>query len=334
MQQNGKIPVIVIFAPTATGKTALALDFFGTGSHSFFKGKGELISADSMQVYKKLDIGTAKPTADERSLLFHHLVDVVDYNTQFTVNDFVKKADELCADIYSRGKIPLVVGGTAFYIKNFLVGEAKTPESDPVLREKLKNRWETEGKEALYMELKTVDPESASKIDINDEFRVVRALEIFYLTGKVRSEFSQSETLREKYDFLTFILERDRKELYQRIEDRVDQMFSDGLAREVSSLIRDGAESEMPGMKAIGYREWFNYLDEKSDSRGVSVFENPDVIEKVKREIKHSSKKYAKKQYTIMKNIPGAVYVSMDNKDDAYSTIYKLTGDFLKKIGF
>ncbi|MCR5400350.1 MAG: tRNA (adenosine(37)-N6)-dimethylallyltransferase MiaA [Treponema sp.] len=326
MLQNDKIPVIIIFAPTATGKTALALDFFGTGSHSFFKGKGELISADSMQVYRKLDIGTAKPSLLERQSLPHHLVDILDFDRQFTVSDFVNEADSLCLDIYSRNKIPLIVGGTAFYIKNFMYGPAETPESHPLLRAKLKERMEKEGKESLYNELKTLDPVSAEKININDEFRIIRALEIFYLTGKSRSQFNEKQTLRDKYDFLTIILTRERASLYRRIEERVDKMFEEGLKDEVFSLYRQGAESWMPGMKAIGYREWFSYLENKE--------ENSLDIEKIKRDIKHSSKKYAKKQYTIMKDIPQAFYISMDNKEEAYSKILKMTGDFLEKYGF
>lgn len=319
MLQQDRIPVIVIFAPTATGKTALALDFFGEGSHSFFKGKGELISADSMQVYKKLDIGTAKPSDEEKRLLPHHLIDLIDYSKQFTVSDFVEMADKKAGEIWARGKIPLVVGGTAFYIRNFLLGQVDTPASDSELRERLKNRWETEGKDVLYRELSLIDPESAEKINENDCFRVCRALEVFYLTGKKRSSFSQKETLREQYDFLTIILERNRDSLYSRIEERVDQMFSLGLEEEVRKLKEEGADENMPGMKAIGYREWF--LPNLS-------------TEEIRHEIKRSSKKYAKKQYTIMKDIPGAVRISVDDEKKSREELFKLISDFLSKYGF
>ena len=145
-----RIPVIVLFAPTASGKTALAINLFGKSSHSFFKGRCELISADSMQVYKGLDIGTAKPTSEEKTELPHHLVDLYQPNEQFSVADFVNLCDEKCRELYSRGIIPLVAGGTGFYIRNFILGLPKTPESDPKIREQLKNRIEKDGNQILY----------------------------------------------------------------------------------------------------------------------------------------------------------------------------------------
>ncbi|MCI6983229.1 MAG: tRNA (adenosine(37)-N6)-dimethylallyltransferase MiaA [Treponema porcinum] len=296
-----RIPVIVVFAPTATGKTALALTVFGRGSHSFFKDKAELISADSMQVYRKLDIGTAKPSFEERQELVHHLIDIRDYTEQYNAADFVSDADLLCREIWERGKIPVVAGGTGFYIRNFLLGLPETPESDETLREELKSRCREKGAEFMYGELLRVDPESAAKIHIHDEYRILRALEVFYLTGKPRSSFSVSNTLRTEYDFTTVILQRDRNVLYRRIDERVEQMFSLGLEEEVRALMAEGACADMPGMKAIGYREWFS-----------GDMESSGGIERIKSEIQHSSRKYAKKQYTFIQGIPGAHFLSAD----------------------
>ncbi len=313
-----KIPVIILFAPTATGKTALALNIFGHSSHSFFKDKAELISADSMQVYKHLNIGTAKPSVLEMAELKHHLVDVLEPSEQFTVADFVSSADKICNEIYLRKKIPLVAGGTGFYIRNFILGLPKTPISDEKIRNELKNRLKTEGKEVLYSELMRVDSESAKKININDEYRICRALEVFYTTGKPRSFFKMNVEPRKEYNFCIIILERERQELYERINARVEKMFSDGLKEEVYWLYKNGFTKEMPGMQAIGYKEWF--LPDgtlRSDT------------EKVLEEIKHNSRKYAKKQYTFMKDIPNAIRINVNDEKQAEKEII----EYLKKAG-
>lgn len=313
-----RIPVIVVFAPTATGKTALLLNLFGKSSHSFFKDTAELISADSMQVYRKLDIGTAKPTLAERGELIHHLIDICDYSQQFSAADFVSRADELCREIHARGKIPVVAGGTGFYIRSFLLGLPETPASDEALREKLKVQCRREGNEKMHALLERVDPESAAKIHVNDEYRILRALEVFYLTGKPRGFFAASGSLRTEFDFLTIILRRDRDELYRRIDARVEQMFSAGLETEVRALMADGARADMPGMQAIGYREWFS--GDMTCAAG---------IEKIKERIKQSSRKYAKKQYTFMQGIPGAHVIAADDEICLYRDFERLVCDFL-----
>ena len=290
MKKN-KIPVIVIFAPTATGKTALTEKLFGKGSHSFFKSKAEIISADSMAVYKGMDIGTAKPDPMLQNEIPHHMIDMVTPDIQFSVSEFVENADLFCKEINSRNKIPVIAGGTGFYIRNFLLGLPETPESDPALRNSLKEELEKCGINFMYQKLLTLDPVSAEKINKNDAYRILRAIEVFYLTGKPRSSFELSQKLRDQYDFFTIILERDREELYSRIDMRVDQMFDEGLEGEVNSLIKKGYTKEMPGMQAIGYREFF------MDLAG---------IEEVKEKIKTDSHKYAKKQYVFMKGIPEA----------------------------
>lgn len=314
-----KIPVIVIFAPTATGKTALTLKLFGSGSHSLFKDKAEIISADSMAVYKYMNIGTAKPDKTVLSQIPHHLIDFLEPNFQFSVNEFVRRSDLLCSEIYSRGKIPAIVGGTGFYIRNFLLGLPKTPESNAEIRTQLKNELEKSGIDFMYEKLKLVDNESAQKINKNDAYRILRALEVFYLTGKPRSSFSLSEKLRENYDFFTVILERDRSDLYERIDMRIEQMFSQGLEQEVQSLIEKGFTKDDAGMKAIGYREFFEGFDSPAE---------------IKEKIKHDSHKYAKKQYVFMKGICNAKIYNIPKEVDYTEEIISDLKTFLRKYDF
>lgn len=308
-----RIPVVVLFAPTASGKTALSIRLFGKSSLFCFKGRAELVSADSMQVYKGLDIGTAKPDENERNELRHHLVDILEPDEQFSVADFVSMADVCCREIYARGKIPLVAGGTGFYIRNFIMGLPETPVADEKIRNILKERLKSEGNEALYAELKSVDAESAGKINVNDGYRICRALEVFYSTGKPRSYFKISSEMRKNYEFKVIVLETERAALYERINARVEKMFELGLAGEVRTLYEKGFGKSAPGMQAIGYREWFS-----GDGGLRSDFEN------VMQEIKHDSRKYAKKQYSYISNIPGAVKIDVSDDDKMISGIKKV----------
>ena len=316
-----RIPVIVLFAPTASGKTALSIKLFGKSSLSCFKDKAELISADSMHVYKGLDIGTAKPDENERKELKHHLIDILEPDCQFSVADFVSRADSCCSEIFSRGKIPLVAGGTGFYIRNFILGLPETPVSDEKIRNQLKERIKKEGKEILYAELKSVDPESAAKINVNDEYRICRALEVFYSTGKPRSSFKMSTKMRENFNFKVLILETPREKLYERINLRVEKMFENGLEQEIHSLYKKGFGKSAPGMQAIGYREWF--LEDgtlRSDS------------EQVLLEIQHDSRKYAKKQYTFMADIPGAVKIDASDDEKMYLEVQRNLKQYFEEI--
>ena len=301
-----KTKVLVIFAPTASGKTALTRELFSPqGSH--FILNAEVISADSQAVYKEMDIGTAKPDVDFCRQIPHHLINLLNPDQQYNVSDFVNSADKACLEISSRGNLPVICGGTGFYIRNFLYGLAPTPISDDKLRNELKERIAREGNEALYEELRKIDPESAEKIHPNDAYRICRALEVFYLTGQKRSSFKPEGqgALRSQYDFLFIVLEPEREVLYQRIRDRVDLMFEAGLEKEVKTLIARGYTKESPGMKAIGYSEWFEY----------------DDIEKIREEIKHHSCKYAKKQYTYIRDIPGSLVIDFSGSDEDYEAI-------------
>ncbi len=295
-----KIPVLVIFAPTASGKTELLLNLFAG------KEEAQVISADSMQVYRGMDIGTAKPSLAERKILSHHLIDIKEPDEQFSVAEFVEKADALCQEFYASGKLPIVCGGTGFYIRAFLMGLPSTPPGDEERRERLKKELLEIGQEAMWQKLLLADPESAKKIQANDHYRLLRALEIVQSTGKPRSFFAQSASLRKKYDFSTIILERSREELYGRIEERVDKMFEAGLEKEALSLTqRFGPDA--PGMQAIGYREFFEKRQDGS----------PLLPEEIREKIKRNSKKYAKKQYVFTRGIPDAKSVSINNLEEA-----------------
>lgn len=304
--KKAKIPVVVIFAPTASGKTALTYELFcEKGSQFFLNDKSkissaQIISADSMQVYKGMDIGTAKPTPEFCKDIPHHLIDLVLPDVQFNVSDFVDLADKKCKELWQKNILPVVVGGTGFYIRNFLFGNPKTPESNELIRNQLKEKLERVGNQAMYAELQTIDLASAEKIHVNDSYRILRALEVFYTTGKKRSDFSVHNEFRDEYEFLFIVLEPPRDVLYERIKKRVDIMFDQGLQDEIQTLKKQGYTIDTPGMKAIGYKEFF-------------MEEN---IEKIKYSIKHNSCKYAKKQYTYIKDIPGSKIIEYQATQD------------------
>lgn len=310
-----KTKVLVIFAPTASGKTALTRELFSTqGSH--FILNAEIISADSQAVYKGMDIGTAKPDEALQKEIPHHLINLLTPDKQYNVSDFVNAADIACEEINSRGQLPVVCGGTGFYIRNFLYGLAPTPVSDEKLRNELKDRISREGNQKLYNELKKIDPQSAAKIHPNDAYRICRALEVYYSCGKPRSSFKAEGQgqLRNKFDFKFIVLEPPRDILYERIKQRVDQMFDAGLETEVRSLIAKGYTKESPGMKAIGYSEWF-----ESDDK-----------DQIRQAIKRHSCNYAKKQYTYIRDIPGSTIIDFTSSEQEYVKISNIIKSFYK----
>lgn len=303
-KSSEKIPVLVIYAPTASGKTELLFRLFASNKAA------RVISADSMQVYRGMDIGTAKPTPAEQEILPHYLIDIKNPDEQFSVAEFVERADALCERFHAEGALPIICGGTGFYIRAFLLGLPSTPTGDEALRQRLREELSQQGGQAMWERLLACDPDSAKKIDPNDSYRTLRALEIFELTGKPRAAFLQEPKLREKYDFSTIILEREREDLYRRIEARVDKMFEAGLEAEARGLMAR-FKKEDPGMQAIGYREFF-----ERDADG-----NPLSTEEIIERIKRDSKKYAKKQQVFTRGIPGAATIRVSQSDDALSQI-------------
>ena len=314
------IPVVVIFAPTASGKTALTRELFSPkGSH--FILNAEVISADSQAVYCGMDIGTAKPEKELQEEIPHHLIDILTPDRQFNVADFVQLADQACEKIYEKNRLPVVCGGSGFYIRSFLSGLPQTPKSDERIRNQLKERIEKEGNAALWAELKIVDPESAEKIHVNDAYRICRALEVFYTSGKKRSDCRVESEFRKNYDFLFIVLEPPRELLYERIRSRVDLMFELGLESELHSLLQAGYSKDSPGMKAIGYAEFLD--DSKSND-----------IDFIKSRIKHNSCKYAKKQYTYIKDIPKSKLIRYNSEEKDLQSIADLVRKFAKMHGF
>ncbi len=313
--KSKKIPLLALYAPTACGKTALCAELFGKSS-LFFAEKAEIISADSMAVYRALDIGTAKPSAKERENLPYHLIDICEINEQFGAGEFVQKADIAAKEIAERKKVPVIAGGTGFYIKNFLLGLPPTPPSDPEVRQRIKNRLSKIGAEQLHAELAAVDSESAAKIHPNDAFRICRALEVWEISGKPRSAFALSGKIREQYEPCTIILTRNRAELYERIDKRVDEMFLDGLAQEAAALLSAGHTETDPGMQAIGYREFAKRWRGK-------IWE-ANELDEIRAEIKKNSRRYAKKQFTCMTTLPNASVFDAEDKKE----IIKKISDF------
>ncbi len=313
-ERTGKLPVLVVFAPTACGKTDLALDMFGKNSKSLLAGRAEIISADSMQIYKGMDIGTAKPDKKVLEELPHHLIDINTPDQPFSVGDFVRCSDELCREIYFRGKLPVVLGGTGFYVRSFILGLPATPQADMVLRGTLKERLEKEGAEKLYAELVELDSVSAGNIHPNDHYRILRALEVFHASGKPRSSFLLQQKKRDGYDFCTIILERDRTQLYERINARVDEMLEKGLSQEFDNLVAAGYDETCLGMQAIGYREFF-------DQEVCSATSDDERISIVRKLVAKDSRHYAKRQYTFMRGIPGALHFPADSFDEIKSFI-------------
>ncbi len=311
MAEN-KIPVIIIFAPTACGKTACARKIFGKSSLSCFKGRGLVVSADSQAVYRGFDIGSAKASLEEQKDLPHYLIDIASPFEQFGLGEWMAEAEKCVKEIWNKKKFPLIVGGTAFYIRNFILGMPKTPQSTSEIREMVQKKLHDVGKKALYAELEIVDPLTAQKISINDEYRICRALEVFYSGGKPLSSYKMPVEARNSYDFCTIILTRPKEELYERINKRVDLMFEEGLEEEVNNLIKSGCTKESPAMKGIGYSEFF---------------EPYSNIGELKEKIKNDSRHYAKKQYTLMKGLPGAVKVDAEN----YEKILEILSVFCSK---
>jgi len=295
-------PLIVICAPTACGKTAFAEALFACGARSPFAGKAEIISADSMQVYRGFDIGTAKPDASLLKRLPHHLIDICDPRGAFGAGDFVRQTLAACKDIYARKKLPVIVGGTGFYIRNFMYGLPPTPRADTALREHIACRMEKEGAQKLHEELARMDPLSAQKIHIHDEYRIKRALEICIASGKPLSAFTPEKKKRAGFSFLILSLQRSRAELYRRIDMRLQTMFDKGLENEVRTLVASGSRAGDPAMQAIGYREFFT-------QEGTLISDT----EKVKERIKKDSRAYVKRQQTFFKTFSDALPLEADD---------------------
>ncbi|MGQ2282256.1 tRNA (adenosine(37)-N6)-dimethylallyltransferase MiaA [Apilactobacillus kunkeei] len=273
--------VLIIVGPTAVGKTSLSIKLAK-------KLNGEVISGDSMQVYKHLDIGTAKVTKEESEGIVHHLIDIIDVDKRYSAADFVESANKLIEDIHKRGKLPIIVGGTGFYIQSLVDGLNLGGDhyDNEEYRNKMHSFAEEFGKHALWLKLNSIDELSAQKIDEENERRVIRALEVYHNTGVKFSEQTDNVVTIDPY---IIALNTDRKVLYNRINKRVDVMFKEGLIDEAKWLDQKGDVS-LPAYKGIGYREFINY------------FHGDLNLEDVSELIKKDSRHYAKRQLTWFRN--------------------------------
>ena len=282
------IPVLVVVGPTASGKSAYAIE-------KAIQLGGEIISGDSMQIYRGMDIGTAKPTAEETCGIPHHLIDIADIDEPFSAARFVELAAVAIAEIRSRGKLPIIAGGTGLYIDTLISGTVlSATEDDPILRESLFRFAEENGAEALHARLMEVDPESACAIHKNNIKRVARALEIYYKTGRTKTELDkesrQSESLYAPH--VVYIQPKERETIYERIDKRVDIMFERGLEAEVKSLYENGLKDTPTASQAIGYKEFYPYFEGLCD------------INAVKEAICLNTRHYAKRQLTWFNRKP------------------------------
>lgn len=251
-----------------------------------------------------MDIGTAKPEPELRRRLPHHLLDIREPSEQFTAGDFVREADRACAEIADRGLLPVVSGGTAFYLKNFIYGLPESPAMDPGIRADVERDLRERGAESLRKELEAGDPESAARIHARDVYRLTRALEVLRLTGRPLSSFAVPASPRPGYDLLCIGLERPREELYARIDARVDALFAAGLAGEVRRLLAGGFSEGDPGMEAIGYREFL-------EARRLGCPRQLDVREAVAR----NSRRYARRQMVFFRSLPSVEWFSAQNAE-------------------
>lgn len=292
--------VLLISGPTATGKTALSLLLAEML-------KGEIVSCDSMQVYRGMDIGTAKVSDEEQHRIAHHLIDIREIYETFNVVDFYHEANQCVEAILARDKVPILVGGTGFYLRAFLYGPPNGPPSLPHVRSSLEKALEEKGAEVLYQELLQKDPKYAATITANDHHKIIRALEIISLSGRCVSDFEWKCTKpRSEYRFHGWFLHRPREHLYQMINARCDQMLDLGFVDEVKELEKKGLRKNSNVSQAIGYRQCLDYLDSDQRAEQYKIF-----VEKFKQACRH----YAKRQFTWFRKESLFQWMDMDAHD-------------------
>ncbi len=273
-------PILIIAGPTAVGKTDASILLAQELS-------AEIVSADSMQIYRGMNIGTAKPTKEQRRLVYHHMIDIAEPDQPYSVGDYLRDARSAIDGILSSGGTPIVVGGTGLYIRALTRGLFVGPPGDLELRERLLQRESEGGEGTLYSDLVKVDPEAAIKIHPNDIRRTVRALEVYYLKDRKLSEFHREHSFQDRpYRFRLLFLVRSRAELYPRIAKRVDQMIADGLEAEVKALLDRSYSPDLPSLQGLGYKQFMDhYLGKISRDEAIAL-------------LKRDTKRFAKRQFT------------------------------------
>ena len=308
--------ILVICGPTASGKTALAVELA-------LRHHGEVVSADSMQIYRRMDIGTAKPTREEMRGVPHHMLDVADPEEDFSVARYVDMAAKCVADILSRGKLPILAGGTGLYIDSLLSGRTFAPfQPDSPLRGQLEEQLRREGGAAMLARLAQVDPDSAARLHPNDEKRIVRALEVYQSTGKTITQHNlETQAIPPRYDALTLALAFERREdMWSRIDRRVDQMMDQGLVAEVQGLLDSGVPAKCTAMQAIGYKEMAAALLSGGDVRAAA------------EEIQLRSRQYAKRQLTWFKRNKAARWLLWGREPD-FAAALQTSTEYMEEFG-
>lgn len=314
--ETTKRPLVILTGPTAVGKTALSIALAKSIG-------GEIISADSMQVYRRMDIGSAKITREEMAGVPHHLIDVLEPTEEFNVVVFQKLAKQAVGEIYGRGHIPIVVGGTGFYIQALLYDIDFTEnDEDTALRQSLEEQARREGPEALYERLRAVDPESCESIHAHNIKRVIRAIEFYEKTGKKISEHNREQRQNvSPYHFAYFVLTDSRDRIYQRINERVDLMMAQGLAEEVRALRETGCRRDMVSMQGLGYKEILSALEGE-----ISMEE---AVYLIKRDTRH----FAKRQLTWFRREKEVIWIDKTVFDRNGQSILGVMQDFLREKG-
>ena len=308
--------IIVITGPTATGKTRLSVEL----AKEF---NGEIVSADSMQLYRRMDIGTAKVTEDEKCGVPHHMIDIAEPDESYSVARYVQEADACISDILSRGKVPIIAGGTNLYIDSLIAGrDFAENESDNSLRDELLAEYDRIGGEKMLETLRSFDPDRAAKLHPADKRRIVRAIEVFRLTGKTITQHDEeTKRIPPKYDAAMIALDyEDRAELYARIDSRVDEMVSQGLFEEVKSLLDAGLSDSCTAMQAIGYKEPAAYF------RGELGMDEAIAL------IKQESRRYAKRQLTWLRRNERLFWIRWSSSPD-FSAARRLSTEYLHSFG-
>lgn len=295
--------LIIIGGPTASGKSSLAVEL----ARLF---DGEVVNADSMQVYRYMDVGTAKPTIEERKGITHHLLDVVDPDQDFNAAIYRTMAVPLLNEIESRKKLCFVVGGTGLYIKSLLGGLIDCPPPSSALRDRMQEECDKLGSEALHKRLKLLDPESALKIHPHDEFRIIRALEIMHLTHEMPSSLMHKHEFRGgAFRELKICLQIDRKHLYHRINERCSLMMENGLVAETEALLKNGYTPDLKPLKSIGYRHVIRYL------------QGDWVLEEAVKKLQADTRRYAKRQLTWFRADPAVLWMNPEEPDNIIEKI-------------
>ena len=295
-------PVVVIVGPTAVGKSRIAVEV----AKAF---ETEVLTADSRQVYRGMDVGTDKPTAEERQAVPHRLIDLVDPDESFNTGLYRRQAIDEIERLYRDCRLPLVVGGTGLYVRTLLKGLCDAPPADPIVREALRQEAEEQGYDRLYAKLVDVDPVAAARLHPRDESKVIRALEVYQLSGRRMSEFQQEHGFAERpFAALMIGLNRDRDELYRRIEGRIDWQLAHGLIEETKQLLAQGYQRDSAAMKGLGYRQVAEHL--------AGEYDVAEMVRRFKRDTRH----FSKRQMTWFRKEQGIQWLMIEESESVQHT--------------